>query len=77
MERPIRLRFKIPMTSGEVLIIDESKSDAFLEIVLDENDHVKVGRYVLVSKFQPRIRKEKNLEFQKVKKSIWQKLLGK
>ena len=65
MERPVLLRFKIPMLAGEILVVDESIHDFYIEIVLDENDDLKSGRYVFVSKDPPRIRFEKNLEIKK------------
>jgi hypothetical protein len=62
MDRPIRLRFKIPMLHKQIIVLDESKSDTYIEIILDENDDLKSGKYVFVSKDSPQIREEINLE---------------
>ena len=50
------------MLHEEILILDETRSDVFIEIILDENNDLKSGRYILVAKDQPKIRAEYNLE---------------
>jgi hypothetical protein len=59
---PRRLRFKLPMYKNEVLVLNPETGDYYLEFVLDQHDEISNGRLVIVSKDQPKVRFEKNLE---------------
>jgi hypothetical protein len=66
-KRPILLKFEIPPLWKNNILLDFDKNKVFIEFVLNENDELTAGRFVLVCKDKPRIRREFNTETKTLK----------
>jgi hypothetical protein len=61
-KRPVLLTFEIPPLWRNNIVLDFEKNKVFIEFVLNENDELTAGRFVMVDKNKPRIRRELNTE---------------
>ena len=57
-----RFVFKVPLMHGQIIYIDKTATDTFIEFVLDENDNAKAARLTLISKEHPKLIEGINLE---------------